>query len=160
MKSDKTNGRLTLPLLCLLFAFTAAAQPSGRVCLNENWKFHKGDYAAEDSLRLSYDSIRPWILPASDPLLPPEKRHGRPVGEPDGGPFASPGFDDSSWRTLDLPHDWGIEGPFCQEYPGETGKLPWWGQAWYRKTIRMDAGMDGKRVFLELDGAMSCSSVW
>lgn len=160
MKSDKTNGRLTLPLLCLLFAFTAAAQPSGRVCLNENWKFHKGDYAAEDSLRLSYDSIRPWILPASDPLLPPEKRHGRPVGEPDGGPFASPGFDDSSWRTLDLPHDWGIEGPFRQEYPGETGKLPWWGQAWYRKTIRMDADMAGKRVFLELDGAMSCSSVW
>ena len=23
-------------------------------------------------------------------------------------------FDDSAWRTLDLPHDWSIEGPFAE----------------------------------------------
>src|ERR1700735_4907622 len=27
----------------------------------------------------------------------------------------SPQFDDRSWRTLDLPHDWSIEGPFSQD---------------------------------------------
>ena len=33
---------------------------------------------------------------------------------------------DGESRVLDLPHDWGVEGAFRQEYPGETGKLPWW----------------------------------
>ena len=36
--------------------------------------------------------------------------------------FAEAGYDDSAWRTLDLPHDWGVEGPFEQIYPGETGR--------------------------------------
>ena len=44
-------------------------------------------------------------------------------------------FNDSDWRKLNLPHDWGIEGPFKQEYPGETGKLPWWGIGWYRNHL-------------------------
>ncbi len=48
-------------------------------------------------------------------------------------------FDDSAWRRLSLPHDWGIEGPFNQEYPGETGKLPWWGVGWYRKHFDVPA---------------------
>ena len=30
---------------------------------------------------------------------------------------ADPAFDDSQWRTLDLPHDWAIEGPFMTDVP-------------------------------------------
>lgn len=152
--------RLLLSSLYLLLAGTAAAQPSGRTRLNDGWKFHRGDAAADDSLRLSYDQLKPWLLPAANPLLTSGKRHDRPAGEPDGGIFASPEFDDSAWRTLDLPHDWGIEGPFRQEYPGETGKLPWWGRAWYRRTLHIGEADRGKRIFLELDGAMSFSTVW
>jgi beta-galactosidase len=73
---------------------------------------------------------------------------------------AEPGFNDAAWRKLDLPHDWGIEGPFRQEYPGETGKLPWWGVAWYRKSFDVPASDAGKRVYLDIDGAMSNASVW
>jgi beta-galactosidase len=73
---------------------------------------------------------------------------------------AEPGFSDTAWRKLDLPHDWGIEGPFRQEYPGETGKLPWWGVAWYRKSFDVPASDAGKRVYLDIDGAMSNASVW
>src|SRR5579883_2145339 len=29
----------------------------------------------------------------------------------------SPAFNDHSWRTLDLPHDWSIEGPFDEHEP-------------------------------------------
>ena len=36
---------------------------------------------------------------------------------------------DGESRTLNLPHDWGVEQPFLQENPGETGKLAWWGKA-------------------------------
>ena len=35
--------------------------------------------------------------------------------------YSEAAFDDASWRSLDLPHDWGVEGPFVQSYPGETG---------------------------------------
>ena len=144
----------------MLSLCTAAAQPSGRISMNEGWRFHRGDAFPGDSARLCYDSLKAWILPTANHLLAPADRHSRPDGEPDGGPFASPDFDDSQWRLLDLPHDWGIEGPFRQEYPGETGKLEWWGQAWYRKTLDIGKEDRGKRFSLEIDGAMSFSSVW
>ena len=55
---------------------------------------------------------------------------------------------------------WGVEGPFAQEHPGETGKLPWWGVAWYRKHLDIPAADAGRKIFLEVDGAMSFASVW
>lgn len=62
---------------------------------------------------------------------------------------------DGESRVLDLPHDWGVEGAFRQEYPGETGKLPWWGKAEYRKTLSVSADDLKHRIRLEIDGAMS-----
>src|SRR4051812_519199 len=69
-------------------------------------------------------------------------------------------LDDSGWRRLDLPHDWGIEGPFAQEHPGETGKLPWWGVAWYRKRLTLPKEDRERRTYLDIDGAMSNAQVW
>ena len=62
-------------------------------------------------------------------------------------------------RVLDLPHDWGVEGPFRQEYPGESGKLPWWGSAVYRKTLTVGKEDLQKNISLEIDGAMSHATV-
>ena len=69
-------------------------------------------------------------------------------------------YDDSGWRALDLPHDWGVEGDFDIDAPGDTGKLPWSGVGWYRKTFELPAGRTGRRVLLEVDGAMSYARVW
>nr|WP_315222766.1 beta-galactosidase GalB [uncultured Duganella sp.] len=80
-------------------------------------------------------------------------------GEPPGA-VGDAAFDDSRWRKLDLPHDFGIEGPFKQEYEGETGKLPWWGVAWYRKHFAAPASDAGRRVFIDIDGAMSHATVF
>lgn len=33
-------------------------------------------------------------------------------------------FDDSSWRLLELPHDWSIEGPFDSKWASGNGFLP------------------------------------
>ena len=43
-------------------------------------------------------------------------------------------FDDSSWRRVDVPHDWSIEGPFDakNQTGGAGGFLPA-GIGWYRK---------------------------
>ncbi|MEE3375844.1 MAG: hypothetical protein VZR22_03980, partial [Candidatus Cryptobacteroides sp.] len=45
---------------------------------------------------------------------------------------------DGTSRVLTLPHDWGVEQPFQQENPGETGKLAWWGKATYSKTLQVE----------------------
>jgi len=87
----------------------------------------------------------------------------QPVAPEDGAavfPESTVEFNDSDWRKLNLPHDWGIEGPFKQEYPGETGKLPWWGTGWYRKHLEVPASDQGKKIYLDVDGAMSHGKVW
>lgn len=125
----------------------AEPQPASvrsRECINQGWKFHEGD-PAEVGDRLAYSALEPWLL---DPSRP---------DSPDGGPYAQTGFDDRSWRDVDLPHDWGVDGPFKQEYPGETGKLKWWGVGWYRKELTLP---QGRSVYLDFDGAMSYASVW
>ncbi|TGV01867.1 beta-galactosidase GalB [Flavivirga rizhaonensis] len=71
-----------------------------------------------------------------------------------------PSFDDSDWRVLNVPHDWGIEGPFRADLPNQTGKLPWAGIGWYRKVFKSQKSDVGKKIFVEFDGAMSGTSVW
>ena len=69
---------------------------------------------------------------------------------------------DGESRVLDLPHDWGVDGPFVQEYPGETGKLAWWGKAEYSKILSVTAKdlRSGKRFLLDFGGAMSYAKVF
>ena len=62
-------------------------------------------------------------------------------------------------RVVNLPHDWGVDGPFRQEYPGESGKLAWWGKADYKKTLIISAEDLDKDIDLEIDGAMSHATV-
>ena len=64
------------------------------------------------------------------------------------------------WRTVDVPHDWSIEGEFDRNNPtGQGGAYLPAGIGWYRKTIKADIGAD-ERLFLEFDGVMACSSVY
>ncbi len=144
----------------LLSAVDAPDSPRQRILFNEGWRFQKGDpEGAGDSLK--YDRIKPWLLPTANPMVkagPAARPEGPAPGEDVA--FAGAAFDDSGWRKLDLPHDWGIEGPFQQDLPGETAKLPWTGVAWYRKSFDLPASDAGRRIELEIDGAMSFSSVW
>ena len=66
---------------------------------------------------------------------------------------------DGQSRVVNLPHDWGVDGPFKQEYPGESGKLAWWGRADYRKSLTLTAEDLEKDIDLEIDGAMSHATV-
>ena len=67
---------------------------------------------------------------------------------------------DGETRVLNLPHDWGVEQPFLQENPGETGKLAWWGQAAYSKTLTVSAEDLAADIRLEVDGAFSNAKVF
>jgi len=69
-------------------------------------------------------------------------------------------FDDSSWRSVTVPHDWGIEGPVIDDGDGNTGKLPWKGEGWYRKTMDIPVSYSGKVVCLLFDGVMAYPEVF
>jgi len=73
---------------------------------------------------------------------------------------ASPELDHSNWRLLDLPHDWGIEGPFDPEGSPSTGKLPWRDQAWYRKNFDVDDALEGKKIYFLFDGIMAFPKIY
>jgi beta-galactosidase len=67
-------------------------------------------------------------------------------------------FDDSSWRKLNVPHDWAIEGPFTKEVSFRGGYLPYPGVGWYRKAFTIPS--DAKCVRVEFDGVMRDARVW
>lgn len=72
-----------------------------------------------------------------------------------------PDFDDSDWEGVDLPHDWAISGPFGPlKSNGNTGKLPWKGEGWYRKTFDLPADAEGKRLQFLFDGVMANPEVY
>src|SRR6266540_7148593 len=70
-------------------------------------------------------------------------------------------FDDAAWRSLDLPPDWRIEGPFSERNPAGVagGALPG-GVGWYRKSFVLPRSDSGKLVFVEFDGVYRNSEVW
>lgn len=70
-----------------------------------------------------------------------------------------PAFDDSAWRTLDLPHDWSIEGAFDPKLASCTAFLPC-GIGWYRKTFTVAADAKDKLISIRFDGVMNHSLVW
>jgi len=64
-----------------------------------------------------------------------------------------PDFDDTSWRTLDVPHDWSIEGPVNPPPEGEgNGGYFSHGIGWYRKSFTLP-DLAGKQVVIEFDAA-------
>lgn len=79
-----------------------------------------------------------------------------------GAPGAEqPGFDDAAWRTVSVPHDWSIEGPFDKNNPtsGAGAFLPA-GIGWYRRRFTLPAADARRRVFVDFDGVMAHSDVW
>jgi len=72
-----------------------------------------------------------------------------------------PAFVDASWRSLDLPHDWSIEGPFAQNEPsGGPGANAPTGVGWYRKHFRIPASYRDRKVSIEFDGVYQNGEVW
>jgi len=72
-----------------------------------------------------------------------------------------PDLDDSQWRTLNVPHDWSIEGAFDEKSPAGTGGGALnGGIGWYRKTFTVPLSSKGKSVFIDFDGVYRNSEVW
>ena len=131
-----------------------------RININRDWRYQIDDPDGVGAA-LHYSRLKPYLLPCANDFIIFGKRYQRPEGNPgENIAYVKSDFDDSGWRHLNLPHDWAIEGPFNIDYNGSTGKLPYWGIRWYRKTLELSQDDAGKQIYLDIDGAMSYASVW
>ncbi len=76
-------------------------------------------------------------------------------------------FDDSDWRTLDLPHDWVVELPFQNgpERPDHASKpigrnYPETSIGWYRRVFEIGEADTGKRISVEFDGVFRQATIF
>ncbi len=144
MSSPCSNIRLVLlaPLFVTLLCGTLIvsgghvfATPREITSLDFNWRFHRGDI--------------PGILPNA-----PTNQNLSPAPA-----FLSSAYDDSSWQRVDVPHDYIVEGTFDPKAEKQHGYLPV-EPGWYRKSILIPAGDNGRRLWLEFDGVYRDSQMW
>ncbi|TDO98391.1 glycoside hydrolase family 2 TIM barrel-domain containing protein [Flavobacterium sp. 245] len=67
----------------------------------------------------------------------------------------------TKWRTLNVPHDWSIEGKFDEKSPaGYGGGSLNGGLGWYKKTFKVAAEDSAKITSITFDGVYKNSEVW
>ena len=108
--------------------------------------------------------LGPAALAAAEPAAGPRKITPFDTGWRfhlgDDPAARQPQFDDASWRVLDLPHDWSVEGPLASPPEGEgNGGFFTHGIGWYRKAFTL-AVTRGQKVIIEFDGVYMNSEVW
>ncbi len=137
----------------LLFLAALLARPSGaapaaevasasgreRLSLDRGWRFFEGDipFPAINTHRLSYENAK--------------------AGKAWGA--AAPNYDDSTWRTVDLPHDWAVEQPFDPAANISQGYRRR-GIGWYRRSFHLAAADRGRHLEVQLDGIATHATVW
>src|SRR5450759_376837 len=118
--------------ICISNALLAQESPRSRESFNQGWKFVKYFNASNDAVTTGKE---------------PEN-------------LQLPTVNDNNWRSLDLPHDWAIEGPFSDTLENNTGLLPWKGIGWYRKHFSVNDNDKEKRIYVDFDGAMANAKIW
>jgi beta-galactosidase len=113
--------------------------PRRRWLLDEDWRFHLGDIDSP----LPNKHIAAYML----------NKAGWARGAARGS------FDDSDWRTVNLPHDWSVEGKIDRDNHMSGGFLPR-GVGWYRRYFRLDESERGRRLTLQFDGVATHCTVY
>jgi hypothetical protein len=94
-----------------------------RTSLNADWRFQR---FVENPDGLSYDTLKPWILPAANDFLTGAK-YEKPsqAGPGSNVTYVQDSFNDEAWEAVKLPHDWAAGGTFdAPGVEGGLGRLP------------------------------------
>lgn len=117
----------------------ATAQPGERLLLDSGWRFLRGDVVLRK--------------PRGDAETYASTKAGA------AGGAAGRTFDDKAWRTVNLPHDFVVEGPYEADANTAQGYRPK-GVAWYRRTLHLDPSDRGKYLELQFDGIATNATIW
>ena len=155
-------------LLCAVFAQGATV----KVPLKSGWRFVKADDPSVGT-NLTLQAMSGILNRAAK-------------GDVSGAPsldWAQANFDDSAWREVRVPHDWGVDKPFDSDRPYGDAFLDVTGVGWYRIKLKIEDGklkmghaaVGGRRsnvadngiampkngkVYFECDGAMSYAMLY
>lgn len=89
-----------------------------------------------------------------------------PAENADAAGYEAPGFDDSTWPAVALPHTWqtyettGKLHPFIADAIEKPDNYWWKGWGWYRKHFSISTEEIGRRVFVEFDGVQKYCKVF
>ena len=126
------------------------ASPRETLLFDRGWKFHLGD-AANPEKDFGY---------GTDAIF---AKAGESVGA------IKPDFNDSTWRSVDLPHDWANELDFVhsgKHYIRDHGykpigrNFPSTSIGWYRRSFFVSGEDSGKRLVIRFDGVFRDCKVW
>ncbi|KAI9148737.1 Beta-galactosidase BoGH2A [Paramyrothecium foliicola] len=171
MKLTGFQGFLSLGFFSLLgsaapspdTAYQRSTPAAGRerISINKDWKFSR--FTSDPDGLVYNTTLRPWILPTANDFIINGTKYDRPDGPSPGQnvSYTQQSFNDESWESVNLPHDWAIKGPFnAPGISGGMGRLPINGVGWYRRELTFSDADVSKSVFLDIDGAMAYSAVW
>jgi beta-galactosidase len=138
---------------CALNCFAAPGGPQSvreKLLLDSGWRFHLGDASGpEGDFQFGTGTVF--------------AKAGEAVGA------IHPNFNDSSWRAVDLPHDWAVEQDFVNLPDDDlkdhgfkpTGrKFPKTTIGWYRRAFLVPTGDQGRRLAVKFDGVFRDCIVW
>lgn len=142
---------LIIVLAFIAPCFAMAQKPTReKISMDKNWKFHFGN--------------------ASDPKSDFNYNTNYNLDKAGSGRGAiSEKFDDASWRTLDLPHDWAVEQDFVNMkdeglqdhgFKAIGGQFPATSIGWYRKTFMVPVTDSGKKMNIHFDGVFRNCTVF
>jgi len=127
---------------------SSAVAPRERLLFDFGWKFQFGHVTD----------------PARDLGLGNDQGDFSKTGDFD---FSNEKFDDSKWRTLNLPHDWAVELPFVRDKDLESHgykplgrRYPETSIGWYRRVFYIPEEDQGRRIEIDFDGAFGSALVF
>jgi beta-galactosidase len=177
-KDQYEKSRFIMPLrtitiaISLFFALSslcaAAPAPRERLLLDSHWRFTLGDppgaadifaYPEQEWLDKTRQKDREM-----EARLAAERKDPVQVNLGGSTTYVQPGFDDHTWRELNLPHDWAVELPFGggSISHGQKDINPKNGSTigWYRRTFELPSSDQGRALWIEFDGIYRNSLVW
>ena len=137
--------------LTLLSALTEGQSPRKKINLDENWKFSFG-HAANPEKDFNYSIATIFSKSGGAARTAIDAR-----------------FNDSTWTTLNLPHDWVVSLPFVhvQSFEVEShgykpvgGLFPETSIGWYRKRFVVQQQDSGGRFQIQFDGIFRNANIW
>ena len=141
-------------MIALLICNSSGAQsfvPRKTINFDEGWKFHLG-HAADATKDFNYKIANIFSK----------------TGKADSTAIENK-FNDSTWRNLDLPHDWAVELPFINNrsfdvmshgYKPVGGLFPETSIGWYRKHFTIPGADSGQRFQIQFDGIFRDAKIW
>jgi beta-galactosidase len=130
--------------------------PRERLLFDFDWKFTQG-HATDSALDLGFGDCH----------------YGQDLSTTGDLKFALATFNDETWRSVNLPHDWGVELPFVfdKELPSPYGQeargfkplgreFPETSIGWYRRVFDIPESDLGRRIFVDFDGVFQSALVF